>query len=209
MKKSTVPLFVLLLTAALATPAAAITFGLKAGLNSSKISIKTTDAGSVPIVNSVKGLTGGIYASLDLGILSIQPEVLYSSRGFQFAFAGESYTYDYKCDYVEVPVLIKFNVLPAGPIKPFVFAGPSFGYLLKARATDNSVTPPESETITDSFKRTETAVVFGAGIDLGLTGIKASLDARYHLGLSDIQESDVEIESVKNRGFSVMIGIGF
>ncbi len=209
MKKFAILSLVLFLTAALAPRAEAITFGLKAGLNSSKISLKTTDAGSAPNVNSVKGLTGGIYASLDLGILSIQPEVLYSSRGFQFAFEGETYTYDYKCDYIEVPILIKFNVLPAGPIKPFVFGGPSFGYLLKARATDNSVTPSESETITDSFKRTETAVVFGAGMDLGLPGIKASIDARYHLGLSSIQESNIEIESAKNRGFSVMVGIGF
>ncbi len=208
MKKSAALFLVLLLTAFLAPRAEAITFGLKAGFNSSTISFNNTSSITAD-TNRVKGLTAGVFASFSLGLVSVQPELLYSRRGFQFYIPEGPYTYDYKLDYLEVPVLVKVRVIPAGPIKPFVFAGPSFGYLLKAKGIDRSNEPEVSYDITDIFKRTEAAVVMGAGIDLGLPFIKATLDARYHLGLTVIQESGEETSSTKNKGFSVMIGIGF
>jgi hypothetical protein len=188
----------------------AITFGLKGGVNFSNISVVTT--GEVPDFKNLQGLTGGVFFNLNLGPVGIQPEVLYSRRGMKFSETIEegTLTVKYMLDYIEVPLLLKLTVVPVGPVRPIVYAGPAFSYLLKAKA--EAVLPgvgEESEDVTEQFKRESWGGVVGGGLEFRLPVIKLlSLEARYHFGLSDINQ-EMEADTVKNKGFSIMVGIGF
>ena len=188
----------------------AITFGLKGGVNFSNVSVVTS--GEVPDFKNLQGLTGGVFLNLNLGPVGIQPEVLYSRRGMKFneTVEGGTLTVKYMLDYIEVPLLLKLTVVPVGPVRPIVYAGPAFSYLLKAK--EEAVLPgvgEESNEVTDQFKRESWDGVVGGGLEFRLPVIKLlSLEVRYHFGLSNINKG-LEADTVKNKGFSLMVGIGF
>lgn len=220
MKKLSAVLLVVLTLACLAPQAGAATIGLKGGLNFSNVTIKTTST-DIPDFKNQTGLVGGIFVNFKLGPVSIQPEVLYSRRGLSYQEVEDvdvDVTGRMLLDYVEVPVLVKYSFL-SGPAKPFLYAGPSFSYLLKARQgyDVHYLTGEEPDyfyryDMDEYFKKTELAGVFGAGIDIKLPKAVLSLEGRYHLGLSNVANEEFagdDVTSVKNKGFSVLVGIGF
>lgn len=222
MKKLTAVLLAALALACLAPQAGAATIGLKGGLNFANMAIKTTEtATDIPTFKTQQGLTGGIFVSFNFGALAIQPEVLYSRRGLSYPeYADETVdvTGRFLVDYVEMPVLIKYSIL-SGPIKPFLYAGPSIGYVLKAQQgyDVNYLTGEEPDytyryETQEYFKDTEFAAVFGAGFDIKLPKVILSIEGRYHLGLTNVyQPTGVEddIVSLKHKGISVLVGLGF
>ena len=219
LKKLSAVLLIALTAVCLAPQAGAATIGLKGGLNFANMTLKTTVT-DIPEFKNNTGLTGGIFVNFKLGPVSIQPEVLYSRRGLSYSEVQDE-TVDVTglmlVDYVEVPVLVKYSFL-GGPAKPFLYAGPSFSYLLKGRqgfrveylATDEPDVSYYYDA-TDSFKKTELAGVFGAGVDIKLPKVILSLEGRYHLGLSNVASDEFEgdTSSFKHKGFSVLVGIGF
>ncbi|MEN6559516.1 MAG: porin family protein [Acidobacteriota bacterium] len=219
MKKLPAILLIALTAVCLAPQAGAATIGLKGGLNFTSMTIKTTYT-DMPEFKNNTGLTGGIFVNFKLGPVSIQPEVLYSRRGLSYDQETNEeikVTSLMLVDYVEVPVLVKYSFL-SGPAKPFLYAGPSFSYLLKGRSgyDIDYLTSDEPDMnyyydTTDSYKKTELAGVFGAGVDIKLPKVILSLEGRYHLGLSNIYDEpeNPEVSSLKNKGFSVLVGIGF
>lgn len=194
----------------LAPQAEAAIFGVKAGLNFANMNIKPVEP-DMPDFKNLTGPAGGIFFSFGIGPLSIQPEVLYSRRGMMYedSFELETYKMELFLDYIEVPLLVKFSFIPVGPIKPVIFAGPSFGYLVKAKGKYTESGTSVTEDLKDEFKSTETAAVFGVGVDFKLPVIKLTVDARYHLGISNIAEETYWEGTAKNKGFSVMVGVGF
>lgn len=222
MKRSLIVLIAALTLAGLVPQAGAATIGLKGGLNLANMALKTTDtATDIPTFKTQMGQTGGLFVSFNFGSLAIQPELLYSRRGLSYAeYSDETVdvTGRFLADYIEMPVLIKYSLL-SGPVKPFLYAGPSIAYLLEAQqGYDVEYLSGEEPDYTyryeleNYFKETEIAAVFGAGIDIKLPKVVLSLEGRYHLGLTNVyQPSGVEddITSLKHKGFSVLIGFGF
>ena len=205
MKKFLIVIMAVACAAAFMPQNASAGVGIKGGLNFANMSVKPVSEG-MPDFENLTGLTGGLYFSLNIGFIGIEPEILYSRRGLQWEEGTTNIKYE--LDYVEVPVLVKLNILPAGPVRPYVFGGPSYGYLLKATGKLTAAEGNESQDIKDMFKKSEWAAVFGAGIELKAI-VRLSVDARYHLGISNIEASTEGTETVKNKGFSVMVGIGF
>jgi len=220
LKKLFPVLLVVLSLACLAPRAGAATIGLKGGLNFANMAVKSPET-DIPDFKNLTGLTGGMFVSFKLGPVAIQPEILYSRRGLSYHEYDDetvNVTGRFEVDYVEVPVLIKYGFL-SGPVKPFVYAGPSFAYLLKAwQGYDvNNLTGDEPDyeyryVMDENIKKTELAGVFGAGVDIRLPKVVLSLEGRYHLGLSNVfepGEDAPDITSLKHKGFSVLVGIGF
>jgi hypothetical protein len=122
----------LALAAAPAAHAQGIRFGVKAGANYSNLAGDLTDQDRY---QSKFGPHGGLMMNiglLDDGFLSLQPELLFSQKGFKYAdteftLLGNTYRYTGKrnYNYLDVPVLLKINA-----DGPFFEAGPQFGYLL-------------------------------------------------------------------------------
>ncbi len=183
---------------------AGVNFGLKGGFNLANIAVSPA-VPEMPPFGTLKGLTGGVYFSLSFGLIGIEPEILYSRRGTMWEI-DEANKIEYLLDYVEIPILLKLNILPVGPVRPVLFAGPSLGVLLNATGRMTGI---EDTDIDDMFEKTAWAAVFGGGLDFKMAGIALSIDGRYHMGLTNIAADTVEGETVKNKGFSVLVGIGF
>jgi hypothetical protein len=86
--------------------------------------------------------------------------------------------------YVEVPVLLRWTLLP-GPVKPFVYAGPSFGFSLGGEVKESGL--PDRD-LKDQLRPVVRNGAAGAGVRLDLLGIKLLGDLRYTRSLQSIYD---------------------
>ena len=205
MKKTSFVLAVSLTIASVsAGRAQGVRLGLRAGANYSNL------AGNVKnetTYNNKAGFLGGVLLNADIagdGFFSIQPEILYSQKGFEnkpteytSTLLGVGYTEkregNVNYNYLDVPVLLKIN---AGGF--VAEAGPQYSYLLSAndetkvtRTRQPNGTPAVSEAQNkkdvSGFNRSELGYVAGIGYQAD-NGV--SLNLRYTGALSDFVKSD-------------------
>jgi len=198
-----------------------VTIGLKGGMNLARVTLKATET-VFPNEKNQTGFVQGIFVNFKLGPVTIEPELLYSRTGAKFAvYEGTdgTGTIHMRSDYLELPILVKYSFL-SGPVKPFVMAGPSLSYLLNCKwGEEYDYTDPSSTDYCyyydyrDYYKKMEFAGVIAVGADYQLPKFVVSLEVRYHLGLTNVAgtelTSDSPFTSIKNRAFSVLVGIGF
>jgi hypothetical protein len=179
---------------------AQVKVGVKAGLNFANQDWSSQGISVSP--DSRTGLLIGGFVNLKLSDeFAIQPELLYSMKGAKLASGAlfdDSDDVTLKLNYISVPVMAKYYF---GGFN--LQAGPTFDFLVSAKAEEGS----EDEDIKDEFKGMDLGLGFGLGYDLPL-GL--CFDARYILGLSDIndmsEEGNVE---VKNKSFQIAVGFRF
>ncbi len=198
-----VPLTLLFLTGFL-TQTAGAAVGFKGGLALSNFNY-SGEAPPEPLTNLTAPM-GGIFFSLGFGPVSIQPEVLYVRMGTRMEESPD--WVEDRLDYVQVPVLLKINFVP-GPISPMIFAGPYGSYRLAAHEVSYIDGVSGSLDIKDQFKSTDYGVVFGGGLDFHLGFIKISGEARYNLGLANIEANPTPGTSIKNKSLMFLAGIAF
>ena len=192
---------------------AGVKFGVKGGLTLANIkSVPETFEGYK--WENKMGLVGGVFAELGLAKgFSLQPEVLYVQKGAKFSFSeGEiTGTAKFNVDYVEIPLLLKYNLISSGLTIPSVYAGPYFGFNTRARLVFKMEGyPSEYLELKDEIKNTEFGLAFGAGLVQSLGLVKITLDARYDLGLSNvIKVVENGPESAKTRTWLFMVGVCF
>lgn len=196
-----------------ASPAlAGINTGIKGGITLANIkSVPPTFEGYK--WETKMGLAGGVFLEIGLpGPISIQPEVLYVQKGAKISFAEGEITGTLKAniDYIEIPLLLKFNLVSGGLTIPSFYAGPYFGFNTKAEFVISAAGYTETQDIKDDIKNTEFGVTFGLGLTQKLGVMKLTFDARYDLGISNIIEETVEgPSSIKTRTWLFMAGISF
>lgn len=202
---------------------AQVSFGVKGGVTfatfTQESELKSAEGNTQEVVN-VQGFAGGAFANFTIPLLpfSVQPEILYVRKGGEGRYSGKmgfddfSSTEVLKLDYIEIPVLLKFNIPVPAPVTPSVFAGPTYSYLVGSEKTvalvwgsqtDNSTFKPMSD-----LEKNDFGVAFGAGLDVNLLAMKLALDARYTLGLKDIKETEMQ-RTIKNRAWMIMLGVAF
>lgn len=102
-------------------------FGLKAGVNISNVyDSKTNDFNT----DSKLGFAGGGFLTIPINTyLGVQPELLFSQKGFHAAgtFLGRPYELTRTTNYIDVPIFISLKPSP----KFTVMAGPQYSYLVK------------------------------------------------------------------------------
>ncbi len=168
-----------------------IGFGFRGGLNFANLNDIDDD------FSSRTGLMMGGYFNFLIpnSPVSIQPEILYTQKGF------ESGNATIQLDYVEVPVLAKFDFIIDSNITPHVYFGPYIGFNVNAEI-DGENTLIEGETdIDDAVVGTDFGVVVGGGVDFG----QFNAGVRYGAGLSEVFE---DLDG-KNGVFSVIAGVNF
>ncbi|GHN03078.1 hypothetical protein WSM22_45670 [Cytophagales bacterium WSM2-2] len=137
-------------------------FGLKAGVNSSNV---YDSRGEAFVASSKTGFVGGAFLSIPIGqFLGIQPEVLYSQKGFQAtgSFLGSPYNLTRTTSYIDVPLLI--TVKPANFMT--LLAGPQFSYLLNQKdvlTNSSTSTQQQQEFKNDNIRKN--ILCFLGGID--------------------------------------------
>lgn len=175
MKKLILLAGISLLATSMSFAQAQVALGLKGGLNLAKLDIK---AGASNLENRT-GFHAGAFGLIKLTKIGIQPEILYSKQGADFKF--DSRNYEANFDYINVPVLLKLYLAAGLNIQ----LGPQFAFTSTSEIVDVTTS---TKTTTDAKKlfdkKSDIAVAVGAGWDLpfGLT-----LDARYNIGLSDVE----------------------
>ena len=181
------------------------TLGVKGGINIADVD---ADVEGLPdVIDSKTGFVGGAFASFGLGgLFAIQPELLYSQKGFE-ASEGDL-SAQLGTNYFEIPVLLKaqFNL---AMLRPAVYAGPvvSFETGCTVSVLGVSVDCDTDEGFVDR-KKSDWGAVFGANVDLFVGPVMLLLDARYQLGLTNLADVPDSTDEVKNRVWQIMAGVG-
>jgi len=164
---------------------AQVQFGVKAGYNLDNVTMSPSQSG----ISSRSDFNGGIFASIPLfSSCSLQPEVLYSGQGA--AFSNSSATGKANYDYLNVPVLFKYQHHSG----LFAETGPQIGFLLSAKETAAG----QSVDTKSQSQSTDFSWVFGIGYKLPF-GL--GIDARYNLGLTNINKDSQSNGTIKNSVF--------
>lgn len=181
-------------------------FGVKGGINLSNLYVDDVEDENMKV-----GVNVGVFAKMPITQgFSIQPELLYSSKGAKLRYNnifGEG-EYRFNLNYVELPVLAVFNLG-----KNFnIHAGPYAALLTSANIkrldTENGEIDDIADLDTDNFKRFDYGLVGGVGFDIE----NFTIGARYNYGLNEIGDGGVAGEATKdskNSAFTFYIGFGF
>ncbi|WP_337171685.1 porin family protein [Gemmatimonas aurantiaca] len=226
-------------TLAMAAPSAAqssVQFGTLAGpaLTSITDLDKSADIGANMLKSKGRlGLQGGLFAMIPVkGALSLQPEVHYSQKGGKLETTvdlGEAQStgdlaIGFRLAYVEIPVLVRLDLGSRGSWHPFITVGPAFSLrascsvsLEAAGAGSISTDCDEGElgeeagaaASSDPFAKTDIGGIAGVGLTGSLLGRSVFAQLRYNQGFSSIAKESVDNVSPRNRGFSVVFGLGF
>ena len=222
MKKTAFLATALLATAAISSAQAQdIRFGLRAGANYSNLSgnIKNEDT-----YNNKVGFLGGVMLNVPLladDLLSIQPEILYSQKGFEnkptefsSVLGKQKREGNVNYNYLDVPLLLKFKALG------FVAeAGPQYSYLLSSNNETKTTTTPTvgSPTVSETkdkndvsgLNRNELGYLAGVGYE-ATNGL--SLNLRYTGAFSDFVKSDNsayfngDLKNARHSAFQLSLG---
>jgi len=144
-------------------------------------------------------------------LMAFQPEIFYVMKGFAY---GKGLVFDdagnvlganerfLSVDYLEVPVLLRFDLAPERLIMPHVLIGPAFSVKQRERYEVRGTGATSYET--DNLKKFDTGIVLGAGIEFGQGLNGWMIEGRFTHGLSPI-----EYGSVKDRNVNVQILTGW
>jgi hypothetical protein len=191
------------------------TLGLKGGLNVSTLSLENPSSPNLE-VESQTGLVLGAF--LECGgesWFALQGEVNYSQNGGKVRDGASTTQLD--LDYIRVPVIVMARIGPEeSTLFPLVYAGPQLAFELRCRATSEEEGGSESLSCDSDeqggsldTRNVEFGVVFGGGLEYLFGGWKLEFDARYNLGLTNMNGgTNASQVSLKNRGWSFTVGLG-
>jgi hypothetical protein len=185
-----------------------VMIGAKGGLNIANIDTDEPDFDS----STRTGIVAGAFVSFGLtDMFYLQPEVLFSQKGFSQEESGADLTAE--LDYFQIPVLLK-AVFPIedSPIRPGVYAGGAISFESSCEVSGEmdgvSVSADcDAGDLELEREKTDFGVVFGAEVQYDAGSFTILLDGRYDLGLRDL-DKDEEL-STKSRTWSFMAGVGF
>ena len=162
-----------------ANPSSLAKFGIKGGVNFSNLYTEDVDDENV-----LTGFNLGAFVELPLTTsLSFQPEISYTTKGAENEYnnATASGRVKFRLNYIEVPVLLKFNITSGFN----VHFGPYAAFLIDSKITnedsDGSINF-EDEVDDDDLNKIDFGLAAGIGIDFGNIGI----GARYNYGLTTV-----------------------
>ncbi len=158
--------------------------GVRGGLNYPTIS--GIEAGTYT------GFHAGTYFRFNaLGLISVEPGVQYSQKGYRAGEASSMGSTSDRLHYIDVPVLVRVTILPLVNI----FAGPQASYLV-GRNYDGAT----SFTTTDNLKNYDLSGVVGIGLNLPLG---FNLQGSYDFGMTSL-----EYDGMDTRHNVVKISLG-
>ena len=193
MKRTDICIMIVIITLLLNVPSAfsqlGTRFGIKVGYNWSQLA-----GDNLGDVETLKSFTGGFGLEIDILMVSLQMDLMYTPRGAILADGSEI-----KMTYISIPVVLKKKLFPVG-IHPYISGGLEFAYLISAKQDGNN--------IKDQIRKDDLGLVCGGGLEFSLLGKSVYLDGRYHYGLGNIN-SDDQFPETANRTYQFLLGILF
>lgn len=183
--------------------AAQVTGGPRVGLSVSNLGgddISGTDSRTGLAVGWAFGFQGGER-------WSFQPEFHYWEKGASTGFFGVET--DLELSYLEVPVLLRVDLMEGSTFTPHVLVGPTLGINLTCTARVSAGPFSGERDCADSENFDVNALDFGVAAGFGVTadmgGWDLSADARYGIGLADV----LDRVNARNRAFGLLVGASF
>lgn len=198
---------VVFLTVFTVLPAGAqVNLGVLGGLNLASCDIDPLEGGM-----EISNLTAfGFGCVLDYSLnefITLHLEPMYLQKGAKGDW--EIFEFESKAAYIEIPVMLKY-AFGTTEIKPYVIAGPTIGYLLSATTKMSGGGYSEEEDIKDVTKSLDFGLCFGAGVSVPMSNNSIFLEARYALGLTNINDDPDDPDTdVKTKGIQIFAGITF
>lgn len=180
---------------------------IKAGYNYSNVSIdKDVKVADIKAGRSGWQIGVGWQTEPSYGF-SFQPELVYKVKGLKLADAQNM-----NLGYVEVPLNVQW-----GPdlviARPFIFAGPYFGFKVSNQFRGDKWTDTDKETVIKGLHKGE----WGLGVGLGLNFLKFQVTGKYNWNfgaLADVKDANAAISKLQNlsgspRTFEISVGLRF
>lgn len=165
--------------------------GIKGGLNLATFN-------DVDDVEYRPGFVFGTF--LDLPIenspLSLQPELLFAQYGSNIE-NSDAY---FEVDYIQIPVLFKFDIISESNASPHVYLGPYVSF------TTNSEV--KNQNLAINFEDETEPTDFGAIVGFGIDTENAQFGVRYTAGITTIEDASFQSDA-KNGAFSLTLGFKF
>jgi len=176
-------------------------FGLKGGINYANV---YDEEGDQFTADGKIGFVGGAFLSIPIGrFLGVQPEVLFSQKGYQGSsyLNGIGYSYSRTSNFIDIPLLIALK--PAQGLT--ILGGPQYSYLIKQidKFDDTSV---EVNFSNDNIRKNLLCLVLGFDINLQkiVIGARAGWDLQDNNG-----DGTSTIPRYKNVWYQATIGFRF
>ncbi|MDQ8161606.1 MAG: porin family protein [Gemmatimonadota bacterium] len=140
--------------------------------------------------------------------IGLEIDALYSMKGAKAEEDGGSLVT--KVDYIEVPVMLRYDLSKTGNAAPHFGAGLSLAYQTRCRveatgggmsASVNCSALEAEQDIT--FKTFDVGIVAGAGVDFTSGSTTYTMSARYTVGLTDLTDQ----ANLRNRAFQFFAGV--
>lgn len=145
-----------------------IALGVKGGLNYSNIYDSEGDDFNA---DAKMGFAAGVFVAVPIGqFFGIQPEILFSQKGYQSS--GSLLGFDYKMtrttNYIDIPLF--FALKPSSTVT--VLLGPQYSYLIKQKDVfDNPISNVEVEEEFDNENIRKNTLGFIGGVDINISDI--------------------------------------
>ena len=167
-----------------------------------------------------------MYSSLNH--FGISADVLYAQRGTKFSGAlvpsfgrPTTVTFTQRVNYLEIPIVARYFLTLSGNFRPNVFIGPSLAVKLNAKRVNGEYNgsaggtgPAINIDNSNDFKDLDLGATGGFQLNWGAGKRQRFLiDARYNLGLSDVQTNLPNLwgsrSSLQNSTITLTLGYGF
>jgi hypothetical protein len=171
--------------------------GIKAGLNYSNV---YSESGDDFVADGKAGFAGGVFVSIPLGkLVGIQPELMYSQKGFK----GEVVGVDYKATFNYIDLPIHLQIKPTENIS--ILAGPQFSYLLSSKYEFGNLSTSNNDAEDDNNRAT---VGLSAGVDFTVQNFVISARGSWDLSKVNKDNNTSDI-NYKNQVLQVTLGYRF
>jgi hypothetical protein len=153
---------------------------------------------------------------------SLESGLSYTQKGFRtytptdpgFTFFKDGATSTQKADYLELPLLARFN-FGSNRVRWFANAGPYAAYWLRYDFSSEATSPAVEKQVdltNADFNRLDLGLAAGAGVRVKAGAGEFLTELRYSFGLRD-QQNNIEMPkgnaAVQNRVASVLVGYAF
>lgn len=176
--------------------------GIKAGMNYSNVYSENSDKF---VADGKFGFAGGVFVSIPLTqLIGIQPELMYSQKGFksETKILGTSYEGKATFSYLDLP--IHLQIKPTENIS--ILAGPQFSYLLSSKYEFGNFSSTQNSDLEDENNRATVGI--SAGIDFTVENFLISARGSWDLSKMNKDNTTSDI-NYKNQLFQVTLGYRF
>lgn len=159
------------------------------------------------------GFIGGVFADMPAGkSVSVEPEILYVNKGATYSLQATGYSGDlgFNLDYIELPVLLRYNFKSDGG--PYALIGPDVAFNVSCKVSGSGDVAPALDSLPGTtcvdlgtvagVPFDATSVTFGGVVGLGYQHLKFGLEGRYEFDFSDAFQGG---DNIKNGVWEVLL----